>query len=1144
MAETVNNVSEDELTSQFHNLEPENLPSLTTYLQQYEQQQQEHQQTTTNFISPHQSIDPTKFSVSRNQSISQNNSLNSTINNLPLSVNSQTAVHSPSPACQPTPSGNIAFCDMSRSPSSSKNYSRLSEIDKNKQNCEQKLKISRSGTFLRTRNPVDVLSTDQPTVATVRTPTPFICNSCSLRVTPISGSRQPVHDVTPLFDVTPAHDPRTTPFCVPVSSIPHCPTTQPVRPSPDCDPTCPPVLQSTYDSDFILFDTKRGEYHHFSHSTIQDFISHYSQNAQTQLFESTTQKSNNNLPNTTKITSEFANPTEHPPVSQIELRNHTIYDHQKPQPPVSQIELRNHTIYDPTNQNDNGSDPSFSSSSSSSSSNSDSTSLSSQSRNSRKSKKKSKKKLSKKSHKSKKKEDKKEDKKYTILFNKLCKSATHHNLCHLKLDGDPTQRRRTTAYWLDTVKDVLRTSYKTNHILENYPNLPENIPKTTNRALGSFLRAYMSPSVKNIISGVSHQDGLGILSRLQTMYAPITNKDVNKAIDDLNLLQMHQKDSINNFIGKFRRSVKQLQEVCDPEDIPSEYKLINLFLQKCLQIVPNGSDARQALILYERDMNKVSERDPLPHRFAEIEANLLQYDNINSQTRTPNNRKVHANNTTKKKSYKCLHCGGNHKLFECKQIDITKKKELWAQYKEKQKNKDSKQQLDKNKQANNANTTKETPVTDTGKSQEHSAQTATTQPSNKQVQHWASMAKLATKKSPTVKQTSPNSHMSDWLIDSGCSNHMTPYKSDLIRNIIPSKSIVEVANGNLVQAPIEGTACIRIVDVNDHHQHDILLNNVLYVPGLSRRLFSVSQWTKCGGNLSFNGETCQMQFYTNNNSKPVFKMNLHAPFSARADAQHIVPIASNAKKKIKVSSTLLHNRLGHRSNRALTFASDQQFWSDVTLSPEIDTICQDCDITFSKKAKRGDTDLLANKELCPGSCLMLDIQSNASKFGISKNTNFCYFLQITDTLTRFTVLLGMEKVDSHSVFSCLSHYATYFKPNPKFEVFTNIDQVHADAGSAFTSKEFIQDCESHGIQVSFAAPRHQEMNGICERTWANIRNIAFSFLVHARVGFEFYALALEHAWKVHACLPIKNLTKDGKSISPYEYFYGVKPCIR
>ena len=100
---------------------------------------------------------------------------------------------------------------MSMSPTSSKNYSRLSEIDKNKQNCEQKLKISGSGTFLRMRNPVDVLPTDQPTVATVQTPTPFICNSReSLRATPISGPRHQPRDVMPIFDVTPAHDPRTT----------------------------------------------------------------------------------------------------------------------------------------------------------------------------------------------------------------------------------------------------------------------------------------------------------------------------------------------------------------------------------------------------------------------------------------------------------------------------------------------------------------------------------------------------------------------------------------------------------------------------------------------------------------------------------------------------------------------------------------------------------------------------------------------------------------------------------------------------------------------------------------------------------------------------------------------------------------------
>ena len=40
----------------------------------------------------------------------------------------------------------------------------------------------------------------------------------------------------------------------------------------------------------------------------------------------------------------------------------------------------------------------------------------------------------------------------------------------------------------------------------------------------------------------------------------------------------------------------------------------------------------------------------------------------------------------------------------------------------------------------------------------------------------------------------------------------------------------------------------------------------------------------------------------------------------------------------------------------------------------------------------------------------------------------------------------------------------------------DVDKIHTDAGSAFMSTEFIHDYEQHGIRVTFAAPRHQEMN--------------------------------------------------------------------
>ena len=81
------------------------------------------------------------------------------------------------------------------------------------------------------------------------------------------------------------------------------------------------------------------------------------------------------------------------------------------------------------------------------------------------------------------------------------------------------------------------------------------------------------------------------------------------------------------------------------------------------------------------------------------------------------------------------------------------------------------------------------------------------------------------------------------------------------------------------------------------------------------------------------------------------------------------------------------------------------------------------------------------------------------------------------------------------------------------------------------------------INFSHAAPRHQEMNGLAERSWESIRELAFSMMVHAHVGDEFYDFALDQAWKVFNCLPIKGLEKDGRPTTPFELFYDCKPNL-
>jgi hypothetical protein len=99
------------------------------------------------------------------------------------------------------------------------------------------------------------------------------------------------------------------------------------------------------------------------------------------------------------------------------------------------------------------------------------------------------------------------------------------------------------------------------------------------------------------------------------------------------------------------------------------------------------------------------------------------------------------------------------------------------------------------------------------------------------------------------------SRNADLLIDSGASSHMTPHRSDLLCNLERSQAHVEVADGALIKAEVRGTARIKLHDINAANQScDVLVHNILCVPGLSRGLLSVDQLVAAGGDIHFNLE--------------------------------------------------------------------------------------------------------------------------------------------------------------------------------------------------------------------------------------------------------------------------------------------------
>jgi hypothetical protein len=93
----------------------------------------------------------------------------------------------------------------------------------------------------------------------------------------------------------------------------------------------------------------------------------------------------------------------------------------------------------------------------------------------------------------------------------------------------------------------------------------------------------------------------------------------------------------------------------------------------------------------------------------------------------------------------------------------------------------------------------------------------------------------------------------------------------------------------------------------------------------------------------------------------------------------------------------------------------------------------------------------------------------------------------------------------------------------------------------FRSEESIKSARKSHIEVTFAAPRHQEQNGISEANWRNVRNLAYACLNEAKMDMSYFPLALEHAWKLHAVLPHIALPKTNGEVQCPLHVFRDKP---
>jgi len=120
-------------------------------------------------------------------------------------------------------------------------------------------------------------------------------------------------------------------------------------------------------------------------------------------------------------------------------------------------------------------------------------------------------------------------------------------------------------------------------------------------------------------------------------------------------------------------------------------------------------------------------------------------------------------------------------------------------------------------------------------------------------------ANAVKRKDPMIDQIGDPRNLQNYFLDSGATQHMMPQLADL-EDVMEGKHLrVEVADGHIIKCPATGKICINMLDDNGNIL-EVKLQDVMYVPGLSRRLFSITRFVRHGHHATFTKGTTILKF--------------------------------------------------------------------------------------------------------------------------------------------------------------------------------------------------------------------------------------------------------------------------------------------
>ncbi|GKA88534.1 retrovirus-related pol polyprotein from transposon TNT 1-94, partial [Tanacetum coccineum] len=357
-----------------------------------------------------------------------------------------------------------------------------------------------------------------------------------------------------------------------------------------------------------------------------------------------------------------------------------------------------------------------------------------------------------------------------------------------------------------------------------------------------------------------------------------------------------------------------------------------------------------------------------------------------------------------------------------------------------------------------------------------------------------------------------------WIIDLGCSKHMTGNRALLTNFVEKFLGTVRFGNNDFVVIAGYGDVVIE----------SMTIKKVYYVKGLEHNLFSVGQFCDKGLEVAFRKSTC---FVRNEDGVDL----LIGDRSSNLYTIALNKITSNSSacllaKASSSQSWLWHQRLSHLNFTTINNLVKNNLVRGLPkMKFKKDRLCSACEQgKIHRKHHKSKKAFASNKPLY---LLHMDLCGPMRVESINEKR---YVLVVVDDYSWYTWVFFLHSKDE------ASEVIISFIKKTQVNLQLQVQRVRTDNGTEFKNKTLAKFFDEVGISQQFSAARTPQQNGVVERRNRTLVEAARTMLTFANLPLFLWAEAIATAcFTQNRSIIHKRFDK-----TPYELINKRKPNIK